>query len=241
MRTFWQDIRYGWRALLRNRGFATVAILTLALGIGGNSAIFSVINVVLLRPLPYQDSDRLLNISNTDIATDTKGVPVSFTKLNRMKEQSQTLESIGGYFPFNASLTTHGVPEQVPTAHATGNFFDVLSIVPAQGRGFLKQEDEEGGADVAIITDGFWHSHFGGNPDVIGRAMPLDGKSVTIVGVLPSNFRFPFLQPMPDVWLPRVFDFPSLGPTRIRSGAGYLAVYGRMRPGATIDQVRWRS
>ncbi|HXN99721.1 MAG TPA: ABC transporter permease [Candidatus Acidoferrales bacterium] len=177
-----QDLRFGARMLRKNPGFTVVAVLTLALSIGANTAIFSVIDVVLLRPLPYKNSDQLVSIATDNVQRGVTGLPVSFTKMTRVKEQSRTLQSVGAYFPVNASLTMRGAPEQIPAARATAGFFDVLGVVPAEGRGFLPEEDREGGADVAIISDGFWHSHFGASPDLIGQTIPLDGKSVTVVG-----------------------------------------------------------
>jgi putative ABC transport system permease protein len=234
--TLLQDLRFGARMLRKNLGFTVVAVLTLALSIGANTAIFSVIDAVLLRPLPYKNSDQLVSIGADNVKRGVTGLPVSFTKLTRVKEQTHTLQSIGAYYPVNASLTTRGVPEQISAARATASFFDVLGVVPAEGRGFLPEEDREGGADVAIISDGFWHSHFGAAPDLIGRAIPLDGKSVTVVGVLPASFHFPFQQPEPDVWLPRVFDPVALTPTMIRTGASFLGVFARLQPGVSPAQ-----
>jgi putative ABC transport system permease protein len=236
--TLAQDLRYGFRMLAKNPGFTAIAILTLALGIGANTAIFSVIDGVLLRPLPYKDSQQLVDISAVYSSRGIKGLSVSFTKLTQVQRQARSFESVGAYFSTGVSIATNGVPEQVSAAKATANFFSVLGVSPAHGRGFLPQEDQDGGADVAIITDGFWHSHFGGTAGMIGKSIPLDGKSVTLVGILPATFRFPFVQPEPDVWLPRVFDDPALGPERIRSGASYLVVYGRLREGESIAQAQ---
>jgi putative ABC transport system permease protein len=234
--TLLQDLRFGARMLRKNPGFTVVAVLTLALSIGANTAIFSVIDAVLLRPLPYKNSDQLVAIAANNVQRGINGLPVSFTKMTRVREQTRTLQSVGAYYPLNASLTTHGAPEQISAARATAGFFDVLGVIPAEGRGFLPEEDGEGGADVAIISDGFWHSHFGAAPDLIGRAIPLDGKSVTVVGVLPASFHFPFAQPEPDVWLPRVFDPIALTPVMIRTGASYLVVFARLQPGEALAQ-----
>jgi putative ABC transport system permease protein len=234
--TLLQDLRFGARMLRKNLGFTVVAVLTLALSIGANTAIFSVIDAVLLRPLPYKNSDQLVSIAANNVQRGVNGLPVSFTKMTRVREQTRTLQSVGAYYPLNASLTTHGAPEQVSAARATAGFFEVLGVAPAEGRGFLPEEDREGGADVAIISDGFWHSHFGGALDLIGRAIPLDGKSVTVVGVLPASFHFPFAQPEPEVWLPRVFEPVALTPAMIRSGASYLVVFARLQPGEALAQ-----
>jgi len=222
METLVQDVRYGIRVLRKNLGFTLVAVLTLALGIGANTALFSVIDSVLLRPLPYTDSDRLVNISSEDVATKAPVFGVSFPKFQRIQSLSQAFESTGAFYGLPLSLAIHGAPEQVNGAHATRGFLDVFGVKPVLGRGFLPHEDENGGADVAIVTDNFWRNHLGGSRDAIGQAIPLDGRSVTVVGVLPAGFRFPFQQPEPDVWLPRVFDHAVLGPVRVRTGATYL-------------------
>jgi predicted permease len=236
--TLLQDLRFGARMLRKNLGFTVVAVITLALSIGANTAIFSVIDAVLLRPLPYKDSDQLIFITTAIVQKGVKGLNVSFTKVTRVKEQTRTLQGIAATLPINTSFSNHGTPEQLPASLATANLFEVFGVVPSLGRGFRPEEDQEGGADVAVISDGFWHSHFGGAPDVIGRTLTLDGKSVLIVGVLPATFHFPFQQPEPDVWFPRVFDNPALGPARIRSGASYLAVYARLRPGESLARCQ---
>ena len=138
--------------LRKNAGFTLVAALTLALGIGANTALFSVIDAVLLRPLPYPDSDRLLGLALQDVATKEKNFVISFTKLQRIQSQAQLLEGTAGYYPLPLSLAMHGSPEQINAAHATRNLFEVLGIDLAAGRAFLPQEDEEGGADVAIVA-----------------------------------------------------------------------------------------
>lgn len=238
METVWQDIRFGVRVLRKNAGFTAVAVLTLALGIGANTALFSVIDGVLLRPLPYRDSGQLVSIGSEDIATRNRFPAVSYTKLQRIQQQSQTLAGTGGYFSMPVSLTTNGVPEQVIAGRATRNFFEVLKVTPARGRGFLPQEDADGGADVAILTDSFWHSRFSGNLNILGQAIPLDGRSVAVIGILPADFRFPFEEPAPDVWMPRAFEYPAMGQVRIRTGATYLFVIGRLRDGMSLTQAR---
>src|SRR6202034_333934 len=236
--TLLQDIRFGARMLRKHVVFTAVAVLTLALAIGANTAIFSVINAVLLRPLPYQDADQLVAITTSNVQKGIKGLAVSFTKVTRVKQQTMTLQGIAASLAVNASFSNRGTPEQLPAVLSTANLFEVFGVVPSLGRTFRPEEDSEGGADVAIISDGFWHSHFGGAPDIIGHTLSLDGKSVTVVGVLPASFRFPFQQPEPDIWYPRAFDNPALDPVRVRSGASYLAVYARLRPGETVARCQ---
>ncbi len=238
MGNIWQDLRYGLRMLGKNPGFASIAILTLALGIGANTAIFSVINTVLLSPLPYKNSGQLLAITATDRNTQTTGIFVSYPKFTVLHDESQALESVGAFFSLGLNLTGRGEPEQVAAALVTKDFFHVLGVSPAVGRNFLPQEDKPGGGDVAILSDSFWHSHYGGDPKLIGRPIELDGKSVTVVGILPASFQFPFVQPAPDVWKPRVFDLALLRPDQIQRGAGFLFIIARMQPGITLARAQ---
>jgi putative ABC transport system permease protein len=233
-----RDVLYALRTQRRNPGFAAVAILTLGLGIGANTAIFSVVDAVLLKPLPYQDAQQLINISQTVRATQATGVPVSFTKFSQVREQSQTLESTGAYYPLNLSLVTQREPEGISGAKASADFFRVLGVSPARGRTFLPEEDQPGGAEVAVLSDAFWHSHFGGDESLLGRTLTLNGKNVAVVGILPSTFRFPLQFPEPEVWLPRVFERDDLSPEQIRTGAGYLTVIGRLRPGQSLPRAQ---
>jgi putative ABC transport system permease protein len=238
LQTLWQDLKFATRLLRKNPGFTAVAVLTLALGIGANAAIFSVVNAVLLQPLPYQDSSRLVAISQVILQTGSNGVPVSFTKFSQIREQSRTLESAAAYYSLTASLVGEREPEAVNGARVSNRFFEVLRVSPVRGRSFLPEEEQTGAADVAVISDGFWHSHFGGAEDILGKNLSLDGKNVTIVGVLPASFRFPLQFPEPDVWLPRVTEINFLTPAQIRSGAGYLGVVARLRDGETIVRAQ---
>ncbi|HEY2352028.1 MAG TPA: ABC transporter permease [Candidatus Acidoferrum sp.] len=237
MHNVWQDLKYAARMLRKNVGFTAVAVITLGLGIGANTAIFSVVNAVLLRPLPYPDADRLVYISQTIVQSQTPGVPVSFTKFEQIQQQSQTLESSAAFFGQTLSFVTQREPEAVTGALATVDFFKVLGVAPAHGRTFVPEEERHGGGDVAVISDGFWHSHFGGDETILGSAITLDGKDVTVVGILPPTFRFPLQFPEPDVWLPRVDEVPSIKPEQVRSGAGYLGVIARLRPGSSLPQA----
>src|ERR1700690_4058114 len=222
MQTLLQDLKYGARMLVKSPGFTAIAILTLALGIGANTAIFSLIDSVLLRPLPYENPGQLVAFSGTNAESGLTGILVSYTRFQQVQEQSRAIKSLGAYIPFTMSLTGRGEPEVVNASRITGNFFHVLAVSPALGRDFLAAEDQPGGADVTIISDSFWHNHFGGDPSLIGRTLSLDGRSTTVIGILPPSFRFPFQQPEPDVWIPRVFETTNLVPVQVRSGAGFL-------------------
>ncbi|MGB7281037.1 MAG: ABC transporter permease [Candidatus Acidiferrum sp.] len=238
MQTLWQDLKFALRMLRKNPGFTAVAVLTLAMGIGANTAIFSVVNTVLLQPLPYNDAGRIISVSQIDLKTQDSGALMSFTKYTQIREQNKTLESLGGYYPLTLSLVTEREPEAVNGARASLDFFRVLGISPARGRAFSPEEEQDGGPDVAVISDGFWHSHFGGDPGALGKTLVLDGKSATIVGILPASFRFPLQYPEPDVWLPRPSETVLLTPAQIQGGASYFNMIARLRPGETLQRVR---
>jgi len=238
MQNLWQDLKFALRMLRKNPGFTAVAVLTLALGIGANTAIFSLVHTVLLQSLPYTGADRLLSLQQYETRSGTHGVPLSLPKFQLIAAQSQTLESVGVYYLRDVSLLTPGEPEVVSAARVSAGFFKVLGVAPARGRTFLPQEDEPGAAEVAIVTDGFWHSHFAADEDILGRTLVLDGVNATIIGILPPHFRFPFASPEPQIWLTRISDHPLLKPLQVNLGAGYLSGIARMRPGATISQVK---
>jgi putative ABC transport system permease protein len=237
MQNLWQDLKFALRMLRKNPGFTAVAILTLALGIGANTTIFSVINTVLLQPLPFKEPGSIINLTQYDLNTKAGGALMSFTKYTQIQEQSKTLESLAGFYPLTLSLVTEREPEAVNGARASIDFFRVLGISPARGRAFLPEEEQDGGADVAVISDGFWHSHFAGDPATLGKALVLDGKTATIVGILPASFRFPLQYPEPDVWLPRPSETVLLTPAQVRGGASYSNMIARLRPGETLQRA----
>jgi putative ABC transport system permease protein len=239
LESFLQDIRFAFRTLGKNPGFTAVAILTLALGIGANAALFSVTNAVLLRPLPYPDSDRLAFLTMEDPSRGIVGLNVSYIRLQFLQQQSRTLESVGAAFiPWSSALSTQGSPEQIPSAIATRSIFEALGVAPSTGRLFSADDERPAGPNVVILSDAFWHSHFGGRSDVLGQTLRIDGRSDEIIGVLPPSFRFPFVQPEPLIWLPRVFENPLFPPDRVNSGAAFLNVFARIRAGETIHHVQ---
>ena len=236
--TLWQDIRFAVRMLRKSPGFTAVALFTLALGIGANTAIFSLVHTVLLQPIPYPAAERLIAISQSDSRTNSKGLSLSLPKFEQIAEQTRTLESVAVYYLRGMSLATPHEPEALSGARVSADFFRVLGVAPARGRTFLPEEDLPDAADVAMVTDGFWHSHFAADHDVLGRSLVLDGNSVTVIGVLPVSFRFPFETPEPQVWLSRVSEHPLLKPLQVNMGAGYLSGIARRRSGQTIAQAK---
>lgn len=191
MQTLWQDLKFARRMLKRNPGFTAVALLTLALGIGSNTVIFSAVNAVLLRPFPYSDPARLLAITQTERTTGRTGGPMSFTKFSAIVEQSKSLESTATAYPRSVSLVSDREPELVNAARVSQDFFHVLGVPLARGRAFLREEEVPGGNDFAVISDAFWHNHFAGDAGVIGKSLFLDGKSVSVVGILPASLPDP--------------------------------------------------
>src|SRR6202142_450191 len=239
MRNLLQDIRYAFRTLRKTPAFTLAALLTLTLGIGANSAVFSVINAVLLQPLPFPNSGQLLNMSQADPATPgLSSIEMSLTKFRAIHEQSHSFESVAAYYALTVSLISGREPEVIPAARVSLDLFHTLGIGPALGRSFLEEEDQSGSRDVAVISDGFWHSHFGGDPSLIGKNLTLDGKSVTVVGILPASFHFPMQFPEPQIWLPRIFETNFLNQQQINSGSGYLTAIGRLRPGTNLADVQ---
>ena len=235
MGNLWQDIRYGFRTLCKTPAFTLAALLTLTLGIGANTAIFSAINAVLLRPLPFLNSGQLVSLTQADPATPSlNGIEMSFTKFRAIHDQNRSFETFAAYYPLTVSLVGNREPEVIPAARASLDLFRTLGTGPTLGRNFLEEENQPGGRDVAVISDGFWHSHFGGDPSLLGKSLMLDGKSVTVVGILPAGFRFPLQFPEPQIWLPRIFETTFLNQQQIQSGSGYLNAVGRLRAGVSL-------
>jgi putative ABC transport system permease protein len=193
---------------------------------------------VLLQSLPYKEPGRIISLAQYDIKTGASGALMSYTKYTQIREQSKTLESMAGYYPLTLSLVTEREPEAVNGARASADFFGVLGIYPVRGRAFSAEEDQDGGPDVAVISDGFWHSHFAGDPTAVGKTLALDGKSATIVGILPASFRFPLQFPEPDVWLPRPSETVLLTPAQVRGGASYFNMIARLRQGETLRRAQ---
>ena len=185
-----QDIRFGLRVLRKSPGFAVVAILTLALGIGANTAIFSVVNAVLLQPLPYPNANRLAIIWS-QWGNETRG-PASGPEMIELRNRSRVLDEIGGIWATSGTITGTAEPEQVRLAFTTANFLPLLAEKPQLGRFFAPGEDRGGAAPLMILTDGLWRRQFGANPGIIGQTARLNGNDFTVVGVLPRDFKLLF-------------------------------------------------
>jgi putative ABC transport system permease protein len=228
-----QDLRYGVRMLAKNPGFAFVAVLTLALGIGANTAIFSIVNAVLLQPLPFSEPDRLVwvwgNIRNGGNRASTS--PLDYLDY---RKQNTTFEHFAATFsiPISFNLTGSGEPERLQGQAATGNFFQALGVNAALGRTFLLENEEPGRDQVAVLSHKLWQRRFGGDPSMIGKTLSLDGKSVEVIGVMPPGFNFPRNA---ELWTPMNFQIAAGMKQR---KAHFLRPVGRLKPGVTLAQAQ---
>ncbi|HEY7181210.1 MAG TPA: ABC transporter permease [Blastocatellia bacterium] len=226
-----QDLRFGFRMLLKNSGFTLIAVLTLALGIGANTAIFSIVNALILRPLPYPGSERLVWVDYAS-SRNTGGEVLSAHFLN-WQGQSQTLKGIAQFEPATRTLTGAGEPERVEAGLVTASFFTTLGAQPlAPGRNFTAAEDKSGGEPVVILSYGLWQRRYNGDQDIVGKTITLNDSSFTVVGVTPANFRFfrPF-----DVWLPLAIDLER---DRAVGNSSSQSTVARLKPGVSIEQAR---
>jgi putative ABC transport system permease protein len=202
--TLAQDVRYGLRMLRKSPGFTTVAVITLALGIGANTAIFSVVNGVLLKPLPYRDPSRLVRIYQNDLRHGRVRMMDSAVDLSIAREQASALQDIGFYQEWDATLTGVDEPEQIADTRVSPGLFSILGVTPVAGRTFLPEEHQSGNDHVVILSYSLWRRLFNGEPGAIGKTVTLDGNACTVVGVMPPGFHFPRtdLPIMTEAWLP---------------------------------------
>jgi predicted permease len=229
MSTFIQDLKFGLRMLAKDPGFTAAAVLTLALGIGANTAIFSVVNAVLLRPLPYTDADRLVRVHETTARLDD--MPVSYLDFRDWQRENHSFTQVAAFVEDYLTLTLPEGVEHVSGRYASADFFSVLGVQLALGRAFLPEEDQQGGRPVVIISHQFWQGHFSGSPQVLGKAVTLNRKAYTIVGVLPAGFQFSGEY----VYIPiGQFDPVVLQDRKVHSG---ISVVARLKPGMTLDQA----
>src|SRR5215469_15055104 len=230
-----QDVRYGLRMLAKNPGFTAVAVITLTLGIGANTAIFSVVSGVLLNPLSYPEPERLVALYSKTPQFDRSSI--SYPNFLDWVRDNRSFAALAAYRGDDFNLTGMGEPERVPGEMVSASFFPILGVRPALGRTFLASEDQVGAAPVVVISNGLWKRKFGSAPDVVGRAMTLDGKSYTIVGVLPANYGYIGNNyHRSDVFTPVGQGNDPLFRDR-RVGMGTNAV-GRLKPGTTFEQAK---
>jgi putative ABC transport system permease protein len=238
MNTLWQDLRYGIRVLLNSRGFTLAAVFCLALGIGATTAIFTVVDAVVMRPLPYLEPQRLVRIYSEFPAFPGGGLrrfwisPPEFLDLERDAKQ---WESINGWVNGGANLAGADEPIRVTASYVTGNLMRTLGVSPLLGRLVTPQDDAFGAPQVAVISYGLWQRGFGGDPKILGRDARLDSSRCVIVGVMPNGFQFPPGEiDAPEVWTPLQLNRNSPG----SRGSHYLSLLGRVKPGVSVEQAR---
>src|SRR5215475_9833770 len=228
MQSLWQDLRYGARMLLKKPGFSLTAVVTLALGIGATTAIFTVANAVLLRPLPYPEADRLVYVGQTyNGELEGAGEP----KFLFWREQSRSFEALACYSSYGGAqgnLAGGDEAEYVQGLRVSEDFFRALGVYPALGRAFTSAEDTPGGERVAILSHGLWQRRFGGKTEIVGRTVSFNDQAITIVGIMPPEFRFGS-------------GVDLFTPMQARRGVNpdeNADVVGRLKPGVTIEQAK---
>ena len=232
MQTFWQDLRYGARMLIKNPGFTLIALLTLTLGVGANTAIFSVINAVLLRPLPYSESERLVLYNERSPQMD--GMSISWPNYTDWRAQQQVFEEMSVYNRGDYNLTGMGQAERIQAGQVTASMFSTLRVKAARGRVFSDEEDKPGGPPVVVLSHGLWQRRFGGDENIVGKTLSFNDKGYTVIGVMPQGFRFPSRV---EMWVPvgQLSDQPSW-----KQRGNHPGLYGvaRLKPGVSVDQAR---
>ena len=233
METFLRDIRYGVRGLLKRPGFTVIALIALALGIGANTAIFSLVNAALLRPLPFAEPDRLVWMFG-NVRNGTNRASVSPLDFLDYRAQNTTFEEFAASFsvPLPLNLTKNGEPERLTAAAVTGNYFQVLGVKPAMGRTFLLENEKPGSDQVAVLSYALWQKHFAGDPAILGKTLTLDGKSCAVLGVMPQDFSFP---QSAELWIPLNFD---ISPEMKQRKAHFLRPIGKLKAGVTMAQAQ---
>jgi putative ABC transport system permease protein len=243
MGTLLQDMRYGVRMLMKRPGFTIIAVLALALGIGANTAIFSVVNAVLLRPLAFGEPERLVMVWGSAPQLGYDLLPATAPETVDWREQSKVFENLAAFKSWAWTMPGTGGPEQLWGARVSASLFPALNVKPILGRTFLPEEDREGGAKVVVMGYGLWQRSFGGEPSIIGRTIALSGQSYTVVGVMPQGFKFPGgenmlaglqFSPKTELWEPLQLTREELG----ARGTHNMAVIARLKPGVTLRQAQ---
>ncbi|MGH6981949.1 MAG: ABC transporter permease, partial [Stellaceae bacterium] len=232
MEGIWQDIRYGVRMLWKAPAFTAIAIITLALGIGANTAIFSVVNAVLLRPLPFPQSGRLVDIYHSYPNIGLNHATVSPVTLDFYLKNAKSFEAIGAYTGYRApsNLTGSGEPQRLRSVAVTGQFFPAIGVSPMLGRPIAPADDLPGTGRVAVLSYGLWKGQFAADPSILGRNITLDGSNYDVIGVMPSSFDFPAKA---QLWVPI-----AMTPQQWQQEVEFLTVVGRLKPGVSVVKAR---
>ena len=236
MSTFFSDLRHAFRTLSKSPGFTVAATLTLALGIGANAAIFSVVDAVLLRSLPYDQPERLVRFVASVPSKGMVDPGLSYVWFDQVRGQSKSIAGMAAY-TFNESFNyvDGDRPEQLRGVRVSHEFFDVLGVHPLLGRAFREEEDRPGGENTVLLSEQFWRKRFSGDPNIVGRALTLGSSIYRVIGIVPAYVEFPNLNT--DIWATKVFEYSGFTEEQVRGGGGYLGVIARLSPGARIQQA----
>ncbi len=230
MESLWQDLRYGVRMLMKQLGFTLIAVVTLALGIGANSAIFSVVNAVLLKPLPYAHPDRLVWV--TEFFPHNRGEMTGSPDFIEWRRQAGVFEHLAAFSTDSVNLTGSGEPERLTAVRATANMFPALGVAPLVGRAFTAEEDRPGGALVVVLSHSLWQRRFGADPNIVGKLLTLEGERRQVIGVMPASFQ---VQRDADIWMPLAMDETE---HLKRERWITVSVIGRLKAGVTVEHAQ---
>jgi putative ABC transport system permease protein len=239
--SLWLDLRTGFRSLLKSPAFTLISIVTLALGIGANTAIFSVVDAVLLHPLPYPDPGRITGLYRTNSQKGQEDGTFSHGLFTEIRGHIPAIAQLSAYHAWPLTITGHGEPAEVGSIATSASMFRLLGIRPVAGRPFTDAEDRPGAPLVALISSTLWHKRFSSDPSTIGKSIDISGEAYTIVGIFPDGLRFPDLGGSPDVWLPLASDpaMKSLAASGIdREKVSYLNLLARLEPGSPLRQAQ---
>jgi predicted permease len=240
MQTLWQDLRYGVRMLFKEPGFTLVAIVTLALGIGANTAIFSLVDAVLLRALPYGDADRIVTVWESNRRSGNDQNVINLGNFFDWKDHNHVFEDMATFFDMTSNLTTGGEPEEVPLQIATGNLFSVLGVNALLGRTFTPEDAKPGQPAVVVLSFGLWQRRFGGDPQILGRKLALSNTEAIVIGVMPADFTWhvekgSMTRKVAELWTPWRID---QGSGNLQRRGRFASAVARLKPGVSIAQAQ---
>src|SRR5215204_211860 len=228
-----RDVRYAGRMMRKHPLFSLAIVLTVALGIGANATIFGVINAVLLEPLPYKNSDRLVRLWESNLGQNQPESPISVPNYQDWQRQQSAFDEVAALEMATYNITGLGEPQRVASARITANLVPMLGVVPALGRSFLPEEEKAGHNRVALLSNGLWQRQFGSDRSMVNQTIRLNGESYTVVGVMPAGFQFPANR---EMWVTLVID-PEKEPWRADRTNRNLSVFARLKPGVSFNQA----
>src|SRR5436853_5809520 len=209
MGNLFQDVRYGLRTLLKSPGFTIIAVAALALGIGANTVIFSVVNTLRLLPLPFPQSERITSILVKDPETGSLQSAYSYPNFEDVRDQNHVFEQVAAYYNTTAFLRIGDEPERLRGTYASADLFPLLGVNPVVGRTFSREEERPGAAGFIVLSYDFWQRRFNADRNIVGQHLPIGGKSVTVLGVMPQGFKFPISVAQVDFWMPLASSLPE--------------------------------